>query len=184
MSPSLPDIKNSIDFNALISCLTSNETQEALFSVKIAFLIFSFILVGIIIFALSRSHYLQWLFIHDIAQFITMRPFGAKKITREWNKILKRLETGSESEYKLAIIEADDMLDTSLKRMGYVGETLEEKLEKLTSATLPNMQQISEMHRLRNNIVHDPDYRLVLGEAKRALEVYDQAFRYLQILGE
>jgi len=180
----ISNIGINIDFNAFISYLISDEMQETLFPLKLAFLIAAFILAGTIIFNLSRSHYLQWLFIHDLAQFITMRPFGAKKITKQWNKILRRLETGLESEYKLAVIEADDMIDVSLKRMGYDGQTVEEKLGKLTSAALPNIQQIYEIHHLRNNIVHDPDYRLILGDARRALDVYAQAFTHLQILGE
>lgn len=179
---------SNIDFSVviprIISYLTSAEIQATLFPVQVAFMAIIAILLGIIIFILLRTHYLQWLFFQDFVQFITMRPFGAKKITRQWNKTLERLETGSESEYKLAVIEADDILDASLKRMGYAGQTLEEKLGKLSSATLPNIQQLYEIHHLRNNIVHDPDYRLALEEAKKALDVYNQAFRDLQILAE
>lgn len=180
----MPDIKIDIDFNAIFSFITSAEIQEMLTSFKLAFFIISAVILGLIVFTLLRSHYLQWLFIQDVVQFFTMRPFGAKKITKQWNEILEYLEAGSESEYKLAVIEADDMLDASLKRLGYAGQTLEEKLGKLTSATLSNIQQLYEIHRLRNNIVHDPDYRLTLEEAKKTLDVYSQAFQDLQILAE
>jgi hypothetical protein len=172
----------NIDINAIISFLTSAEIQEKLFPVKVAFLAISGLFLGVIIFVLLTSHYLQWLFFQDFWEFLTRRPFGAKRITRRWKKILRRLETETESEYKLAVIEADNILDSSLKRMGYAGQNLEERLAKLTSATLPNIEQIHQAHQTRNNIVHDPDYRLSLDEAKKTLDTYDQAFRALQIL--
>jgi len=172
----------NIDFNSIISFLTSTEIQEKLFPVKVVFLLISGIFLAIIIFILLTSHYLQWLFIQDFWEFLTRRPFGAKRITRRWKKILRRLETETEAEYKLAVIEADNMMDNSLKRMGYAGHNLEERLDKLTSATLPNIEQIHQAHRTRNNIVHDPDYRLSLDEAKKTLEIYSQAFQALHIL--
>ena len=176
----------NIDFNTIvytvISFLTSPEIQEKLFLVKIVFLVISGFFLGLIIFILLRTHYLQWLFLRSFTEFFTYRPFGAKKITRAWNKILRRLETGVESESKLAIIEADNMLDSTLKRMDYPGQTLEERLSKLTKATVPNLEQVYEAHGVRNSIVHDPDYRLTPEEAKKTLDIYDQTFRDLQIL--
>lgn len=170
------------DLNDIISFLTSLEVQKILFPIKMAFLAVSGLLLATIIFNLMKTHYTQWLFLHDVVQFFTMKPVGAKTITRQWNKVLSRLETGAESEYKLAVIEADDLLDASLKKMGYTGNILEERLGKLTSATLPNIEQLYEVHRLRDNIVHDPDYRFTLDEVKKAMDVYNKAFIDLQIL--
>lgn len=175
-------MKIDIDFNDIISIMLSPDLQEKLFVLKVVFLAVSaFLLLSIIYFAL-RTHYFQWLFVQDFWEFFTFRPFGAKRITRIWNKILKRLETGMESEYKLAVIEADDMLDASLKRMGYMGQGLEDRLSKLTSATLPNIDDVYNAHKTRNNIVHNPDYRLTYDEAKATMDVYSKAFEALQIL--
>jgi hypothetical protein len=44
--------------------------------------------------------------------------------------------------------------------MGFIGDTLGERLEKLTDATIPNLNQLSDAHKVRNSIVHDPDYKL------------------------
>ena len=171
-----------MNFNDIIAFLTSLEVQADLVSVKIAFLVIAGFLVVMIIFILLNSHYLQWLFVQDYFEFFTFRQFGIRRINRIWRKINKRLDTGLESEYKLAIIEADDMLNTSLKRMGYAGQTLEERLQKMTSAILPNIDQVYEAHRSRNNLVHDPDYRLTLDEARKTMDIYAKAFGDLQIL--
>jgi hypothetical protein len=53
-------------------------------------------------------------------------------------------------------------------------------LQKVTAGTLPNVEEVWEAHKIRNNIVHDPDYRLSLDEAKRALEIYEKALTDLQ----
>lgn len=171
-----------INLDSIISYLVSPDIQQRVFWVKVGFLsVGGFFLVGII-FCLSRTHYLQWRYMQDFWEFLTFRPFGAKKITKLWNKILKRLDTDLESEYKLALIEADDMLDVSLKRMGYMGQTLEERLGKLTSATIDNLDDIYKAHEIRNTIVHNPDYRLSLDEARSTLDIYQKAFNSLQIL--
>ncbi len=118
---------------------------------------------------------------HDWAEFLTFRPFGAVKIEKGWLKIKARVDTGLESEYKLAVMEGDIMLDDILKKMGYHGETLGERLNSLTIATLPNIERIKEAHQTRNNIIHDPDYRLSLDETRKVLDVFEQAFRDLEV---
>ncbi len=172
-----------IDVDTIISFLTSQEVQQNLFGVKLGFLIFSGLLVlGIIILALFKTHYLQWRFFQDSFEFLTFRQFGARRMEGKWRKVLKRLETGLESEYKIAIVEADNMLNNSLNRMGYMGKTLGERLEKLASATMPNIDEVYQAHKLRNTIVRDPDYRLSQDDAKRTIDVYKKAFIDLQIL--
>ncbi|MEK7503485.1 MAG: hypothetical protein AAB577_00695 [Patescibacteria group bacterium] len=172
----------NINLEDIISFLTSPEIQQRLLWFQFGFLLLSLILLIAIVILMLKTHYYQWLFVQDFWEFFTFRPFGAKRITKIWNKITNRLSTGAESELKMAIIEADDLLDTSLKRMGFLGTTLEEKLGKLTSATVDNLDEIYEAHKVRNNIVHNPDFRLNQEEAKAALDAYQKAFSSLQIL--
>ena len=166
----------------LISFLFSPPIEGWLFIFKIFFIVLTLIfLTGLILFLL-RSSWLRFLILYDIFEFLTYRPYGVRKIEKTWSKTMKRLDTGLESEYKLAVIEADSMLEDILKRMGYAGETLGERLTKLTSATLPNIEEIKKTHQIRNNIIHDPDYRLSLDEARKALAVYEQALRELEAI--
>lgn len=164
----------------IISWLISPTFSGWLLILKILFIVAALILLGFIIFALAKTSWLKRLWIWDLVEFFSFRPYGVRKVVKAWAKITSRLETGLESEYKLAVIEADSILNDILKRMGFGGETLGERLEKLTAATLPNLKQIWEAHKIRNNIVHDPDYRLTLDEARRVLDIYEQALRDLQ----
>ena len=164
----------------IISLLISPTFSGWLLFLKILFIVAALILLGFIIFALAKTSWLKKLLIWDLVEFFSFRPYGVRKVVKAWAKITARLETGLESEYKLAVIEADSMLNDILKRMGFGGETLGERLEKLTTVTLSNLEQIWETHKIRNNIVHDPDYRLTLDEARRVLGIYEQALRDLQ----
>lgn len=166
-----------------ISQYLSSPIFSAFLSVlKIIFLVLSFIFFGYIIFALIRTTWLKRLFIWDWQEFFTYKPYGVRRLVKQWQKVMARLDAGIESEYKLSVIEADSILDDILKRMGFGGETLGERLEKLTAATLPNLNDILEAHKTRNNIVHDPDYKLSLDEAKKTLAVYETALTDLQAL--
>ena len=164
----------------IISWLISPTFSGWLLILKILFIIVALILLGFIIFALAKTLWLKRMWIWDLVEFFSFRPYGVRKVVKAWAKITARLETGLESEYKLAVIEADSMLNDILKGMGFGGETLGERLERLTAATLPNLEQIWGAHKIRNNIVHDPDYRLTLDEARKVLGIYEQALRDLE----
>jgi hypothetical protein len=156
--------------------------SEWLLIVKIVFIVSFLFIIGFIIFALVKSSWLKFLILYDASEFLSFRPFGARKIEKDWRKIIIRLNTGLESEYKLAVIEADNMLNDTLKKMGYKGESPGERLEKLTSATLSNIEEVSAAHKVRNNIIHDPNFKLSLDEARKKLDIFEKAFRDLDAL--
>jgi len=147
---------------------------------KIAVIVFALILFISICFFLKRSSWVKFRFLMDFTEFFTYRPYGVKRLDKIWAKIAKRLEMGSESEHKLAVIEADSLLNEILERTGVKGEALGERLKQLTVKLLPNIEDVWEAHKIRNNIVHDPDYRLTLDQAKKALAIYEQALQDLQ----
>lgn len=164
----------------ILSILFEQPDGTWFFVLRLVFLIISAAMFGAIIFCLTKSSWLKYYILEDAAEFLAFRPFGLKKIEKQWLKTRRRTDSGLESEYKLAVIEADNMMADILKRMGCHGETFEERLKGLTAATLPNIEEIETVHQVRNNIVREPDYRLSLEETKNTLDVYEKAFRDLQ----
>jgi len=152
-----------------------------LFYLKVAFIVIGALFLFGIIFLLSRNSWLKRRFLEDWTEFFIYRPFGVKKTFKQWAKVLKRLETGKEADYKLAVIEADSLLNDILKKMGYKGETMAKILEQLDATILPNMEQIWKVHKIRNNVVHDPDYELSLEQARKILGIYEKTFRTLEM---
>ncbi len=164
--------------NNIFSIITS---ATFLFYLKIAFIIIGALFLLGIIFLLLKNSWLKRRFFEDWTEFFIYRPFGVKKTFKQWSKVLKRLDTGKEADYKLAVIEADGLLNDVLKKMGYKGETMAKILEQLDATILPNIEQVWKVHKIRNNVVHDPDYELRLEQAREVLGIYEKTFRDLEM---
>lgn len=167
---------------SLISDINSIAFQEKIFGFKLAVIIAGLILLAVIIYLLLRTNWLKFLLLESFVEFFTFKPYGVKKMNKSWLKIIARLDTFLESEYKVAVIEADDMLDSGLKKLGYAGKDLDERLGKINPAILSNIENVRETHKIRDLLVSDPNYRLDLDRAQKILEVYKTALQNLQIL--
>ena len=153
------------------------------------FLTFKFILLALnlfsiifIVWVLIKMTWFGRLILWDIKEYLTFRHYGLPRIEKEWVKIRERLEIGTESEAKLAIFEAEALLDDILKKEGFLGKTLDERLEKLSFDIISNLTDVREAHKVRFNIIHDPSYRLDIKEAKKLLDIYEKALDDLQAL--
>jgi len=171
-----------MNINTIIQFILTPNFSGWLAVLRIFFLVLSLALSGFIIFALFRTLWLKRLILWDLQEIVTYRPFGVRRIVGEWSKTRARLDTGMESEYKLAIIEADSIIDDILSKMGFGGASLGERLEKLTAVSLPNLEELKAAHMTRNNIVHDPNYRLSLDEARQAIAIFEKSLTDLQAL--
>ena len=167
---------------SLVPYLISPPNFIWLLALKIIFIAFSLSLAGFMIFALWKTTWLKRMYLWDFQEIVTYKPFGVRRIVKQWSQVKARLDTGLEAEYKLAVIEADSILNDILKRMGYGGESLGERLEKLTAASLSNLADVKSAHQDRNNVVHDPNYRLVEDEAKKIIEIFEKVLTDLQAL--
>ncbi len=101
------------------------------------------------------------------------------KIKRLWEQVRQSAKQGKMGE-KIAIIEADKLLDQVLKSMLIPGETMGERL-KMAAYTYPRIKDIWQAHKLRNQLVHESSFELH-GEAHWALNDYEQALRILHVL--
>jgi len=160
--------------------LSNPQFQEISLAIRIIFLIVALFLLFLIVFFLRRSSFLQFFILQDLVEFFTFKPYGTRKIVKRWGKIKTRFDLPSESEQKLAIIEAEGILDEVLRKIGFPGATFEERLKQMTPVQLSNIEEVWEAHKIRNNIVHDPDYRLSQAESRRAFESYERALINLE----
>jgi hypothetical protein len=152
-----------------------------IFWMKIIFIIVSAVLLVAIILLLLKTNWLKELFLEDSVELFTKRPYGIKKTFKQWAKIAKRMEIGKESEYKLAITDADVLLKDILIEVGFKGENMREVLEKVDSKILPNIKDVWSAHDIRNKMVHDPDYEITPDMAKKIMRIYEQSFRDLEM---
>lgn len=166
---------NAIDF------LTNPPFPGYFLVLKIIFILaFIYFFVSIVYF-IKKSHYLEWLWLEPIRDRFTRKDYGMKRIDSDWNKIKKRLEGATEADYKLALIEADGMLDDVLKKLGYKGESLGDRLRVTTTEVISNLDDVWKAHNVRSCIVRDPNYQLTLEETKKVLAIYEKAFKDLDV---
>lgn len=95
----------------------------------------------------------------------------------DWSKTLDYLFSQHASDWKLAIIEADSMLDQLLTQLGFQGETLGDKLKAANQENFPNLTTAWEVHTVRNRIAHEGlSFELSHHEAKRIIALYEKIF--------
>lgn len=109
-------------------------------------------------------------------------PSGAVGIGRNetWENIRGKLLSDNQSDWRLAIIEADIYLDRLLENKGYNGDTIGDKLKQITPNVLGSVQIAWEAHKVRNRIAHEgADFTLTQPEVRRVLSYYEIVFRDL-----
>ena len=166
----------------LAGAFNSSVVQSMFFVVKIIFALAGFIFLGFIMFMLMRTQWIRFKYLFDLVEFFTFRPYGVRRITKAWTKIQQRLQSGDETEYKLAVIEANSMLEETLKRLGILGKTFKERLSNITPTIIPNLNDVIKAHQTRDSIVHDPNFRLSLIDAQKTLDIFEEAFRSLDLI--
>lgn len=167
------DLYNFFGIKDFIYFISSSQIQDYLFPVKLVFVIFAmFFLVGVVYFMLNSS-WLKYKFIEDVSEFFSWKSFGLREISKQWSKIKKRTESGAESDYKLAIIEADDFLNNVLSDGGYEEDTFDESIKKASKMLASGAGEILSAHATRNSIVYDPDFKISEEQAKKILDIYE-----------
>ena len=83
----------------------------------------------------------------------------------------------SPNDWKLAIIEADIILDDVLKQQGYAGNSLGERLKSISPSQLESLQDAWEAHKVRNKIAHEgADFVLTKRLAQETITKYQRVF--------
>lgn len=111
-----------------------------------------------------------------------VKPLPKTKYQLNWAKIERRISSKQEAEYKLAVIEADKIIDNILFLIGYKGNTLGDKLKKMNRGQLACLDDVWEAHKLRNRIVHYPDERVSFSDAEDAIAKFKKGLEELGVL--
>ncbi len=138
------------------------------------------LLLGGIVYATIRTSQIRVRETKRIRDAIpkTMEP----KRNERWDQVLAHANSENPSEWRLAIIEADIILDELVTRMGYLGMTLGDKLKQATRGDFKTIDNAWEAHRVRNQIAHEgSDFILTKHEARRVIALYEsvlEEFKY------
>ncbi|OGI28750.1 MAG: hypothetical protein A2288_03690 [Candidatus Moranbacteria bacterium RIFOXYA12_FULL_44_15] len=104
------------------------------------------------------------------------------KLKKRWEKIRAKVESGNESDWKVAVIEADNIIDDLIKRMGYAGENMAERLDAINPGQIENIEELWRAHQTRNRIIHEDDFKLDKASALDILGDYEEFLKEFEVL--
>lgn len=137
----------------------------------------SVVALGVLIYSLLRMmHVLH----HEEHYFETIAFAEADKQVdhSRWNHVIALIESGQESDWRQAILEADIMLEEILIEQGYPGETVGERLKAVNPARFHTLDNAWTAHKVRNEIAHQgSSYKLDDNLAYRTIKLYESVFR-------
>lgn len=114
-----------------------------------------------------------------IQEIMPPQPAEGGASNARWAEVLKHINSNREAEWKFAVIEADNLIDDTLKMAGFPGESLGERLMAIESGQLATLDGLWNAHKIRNKIAHDSNYFMRYAEAKKAVEQFEKTLEEL-----
>ena len=169
-------------YKELVEWFYSFGWDRIIWTLFIVFGILDLILFIFIIWTVKRF---QKLFHTIPAGEKTIHVVTPKEEVREnWQHIRELANSANPSDWNMAILRADALLDDILKHLGYEGETMAERLKIIDTTKLPSLDKIWSAHHLRNMIAHDPLEQHTKETIIHALRSYEQALKELGMTEE
>lgn len=110
-----------------------------------------------------------------------------KKVTparnERWEKIKSLAESNNSNDWRVAIIEADTILDEVVTTMGVAGANLGERLQNMSPVSFPQLQTAWEAHKIRNRIAHEgTNFEITKRTVDVAIGQFEVALKALKYL--
>ena len=126
-------------------------------------------------------------FVHDPRKPPKRKAHHAKParfpgIAEDWKRVLAKLDAPSPDSSRLAIIEADGIVDAVLKNLGYQGETFADRLARLKAKEIPTVDGVWAAHRVRNDLVHTPGFEVPQEKARELIGNYEAFLKAMKVL--
>lgn len=105
------------------------------------------------------------------------------KTNERWERVLDLADSPNESDWRLAIIEADIMLGDLLEKMELPGETIGDRLKLIEKGDFKTLDNAWEAHKSRNSIAHEgTNYILNQRETRRIIDLYESVFQEFEMI--
>ncbi len=136
-----------------------------------------YIILGLIALAI-----LVYIFV-KLKQLFTrpeMTGLTREQVAERW-KMIRDMSQQNSMGAKLAVMEADSLVDSALKSLSMPGQTMGERL-KFAGYKYPALQKVWWAHKLRNQLAHEATFQLATSQAKQALDEFERALKTLNVL--
>ena len=120
--------------------------------------------------------------IRDTIKGAQMPLTSKKKIQKRWQEIESRLKLENNMQNKIAILEADKLVDEVLLNIGYKGSNMKERLDKANANQIEEIDNLIEAHDIRNKIIYNDKFYLDNEESQRVIRLYREFLDNLEII--
>lgn len=170
--------------NPTIDFITDAHTWEIIGLVSVSISILALV---IIIFSLVRMYEIQVFdreeIEHEINHALAKDKETERVLNPRWKYVLTLIDSPNESDWRVAVMEADSLLEEIFKDRGLVGNTMSELLEEAKLNGYPSIQNAWDAHLIRNKIAHEgSDYPMTQIEVRRIIKLYQNVFEGLGVV--
>lgn len=118
----------------------------------------------------------EWATFSKIAHTVTHEDIPRTQL--RWNRVLEHAQSDDEHKWRLAILEADIMLNELLDLQGYKGETMADKMKQVNRAQFNSIDDAWDAHRARNRVAHEgSESPLTEREKNHVINQYERVFK-------
>ncbi len=162
----------------ILEIILSSELQETLALFRTAIIVLSAIAFVLGIVLLLKSDYMDWLFLNHFRDFSSKKSQIKKKAIRRWEKNKKKFEKAkAENEWKLSLLTGADILGDALKRAGFRGDTLSEKVSQLSAKEVSAVEELKNTIFKCQTIAENPETPFGRDEAEKHIKTLDKAIK-------
>lgn len=134
-----------------------------------------YLLVGVLVLAVATFFWMALSRKHSLTANVVVT------VQSKWKEIEEMMEHEDEHVWVRAVMEADKLVDYTLKEKRIGGKTMGERL-KNGKDLFKNVQPVWEAHKLRNHLVHEVHATINKQSADKAIAQFRQGLRELKAL--
>jgi len=150
--------------------------ETVLVKVQVFSVIISAVLLFVLIYLLIKTETFQSK-LANIKTAVRGGDIPREVIFQKWVEIEKKLNSNYASDWKLAVIEADSVLDNLIQSLGYRGDTMGERMKNIKPGQFPYLEDAWRAHKVRNFLAHDAGYNFSQQAAVRTIGIYKKIFK-------
>ena len=159
------------------------DTLFLIFNVaRVLFILLDIALVGLLIFSVKKALPYRPNNKPTPTGGKATRTIKREMIDEQWGAIRNKFAEGTADARKVAIINADTFIDKMLRDAGIEGTHMADRLEQLAGDELKTIDRLWRAHRLRNDLVHTPEFVVSESTAEKTMTDYEAFLREIKLL--